>query len=152
MACLKCSDDVWLKKNVLISHLLLVITKDDECKYDHHHILFKSLLESFFASESSQRSKSACGTPARQISNHCFTLTCSFLLPLLFLFFCAPCLLWEHSNLLLLCTFSSSLSTPSPHPLSRLQHHHSSLGDNRYKEGLGSLVAAAQCASPLGKD
>lgn len=52
--------------------------------------MLESLSDSFFASESSQKGKSACGTPVRHISNHCFRLICSFLLPLLFLFFVLP--------------------------------------------------------------
>lgn len=148
-----------MKKTVLISQTLLLITKDDECKYDHHHILFKSLSDSFFASESSQQSKSVCDTPVRQISNHCFRLICSSLRPLLFLFFVLP-----DSSGNIPISFSCApfplhpLTTPpSPPPIpcpesGRPQRHHSSLGDNRYKEGLGSLVAAAQCASPPGKD
>lgn len=49
------------------------------------------------------------------------------------------CLFWEHSNLLLLCTRSSS-PPPSPVPSSesgRPRCHHSPPGDNRHKGGLG---------------
>lgn len=57
------------------------------------------MLDSFLTSESSLQSCPPHDTPIRQISNHCFRLICSFLFPLLFLFFALPCLLWEHSNL-----------------------------------------------------
>lgn len=111
-------------------------------------ILLKLLLVTSESSLQSPPPPNTCETLQQSLLHLFFSSSPSFPLP------CAPHLLWEHSNVLPLCTLSYSPSNPpTPCPESgRPQRHHSPLGDNRYKEGLGGLVAAAQCASPLGKD
>lgn len=87
---------------------------------------------------------SSCSAPVRQAQmiQLRFKRPLSFSL-LSFPLFRALCLFWEHSNLLLLCTLSSSPHPPPvlpPAPSSesgRPRCHHSPLGDNRHKGGLG---------------
>lgn len=89
----------------------------------------------------------------RHFSNRCFI--CSFLLPLLFLLLALPISSGNIPMCFSCAPFPIRPPTPPPTPCpesGRPQRHHSPLGDNRYKEGLGGLVAAAQCASPLGKE
>lgn len=102
---------------------------------------------------------SSCGAPVRQaqmIQPPSLQTALFFFPSLSFPLFRALCLFWEHSNLLLLCTLSSSPLPPLlPSPLLRaggrgaITHHLVITGT---KGALVAMVAAAQCAPPLGKE